>query len=124
MRVAGGQRPPGEQEQELAQWLGDREQLRGRVQLVQSGRQTGGLSESIASVVIEVGPVAAAFASALVAWIRHRTADTRVTVRRPDGTKFDISAQRVRGLGAAELSALVEQVAGAVATNPVDPNKE
>jgi hypothetical protein len=118
MRVNGGSREPGEQEKELAGFLGGQEQLRGRVHLIAERQQAGGMSQSIATVVAELGPAGlAAFASALIAWIRHRTADTRITVRRPDGTKFEISAQRVRGLGAAEVSALVEQIAGAVSEN-------
>ncbi len=125
IRVGGG-REPGKQEKELAGFLDGQEQLRGRVHLVAERRQTGGMSQSIATVVVELGPAGlAAFASALIAWIRHRTADTRVTVRRPDGTKFEISAQRVRGLGAAEVSTLVEQIAGAVSeTRPSERHRD
>jgi hypothetical protein len=119
MRVDGGGYEPGEQEKELAGHLDGQERLRGRVHLIAERRQSGGISQSIATVVVELGPAGlAAFASALIAWIRHRTADTRVTVRRPDGTRFEISAQRVRGLGAAEVSALVEQITRAVSEDP------
>jgi len=115
MRVGGAGREPGEQEKELAGFLDGQAQLRGRVHLIDEKRQTGGISQSIATVVVELGPAGlAAFASTVIAWIRHRTADTRITVRRPDGSRFEISAQRVRGLGAAEISALAEQIAGAV----------
>jgi hypothetical protein len=115
LQVAGGGREQGNQESRLAGFLGSQGQLRGRVHLVDERRQAGGMSQSIATVVVEVGPAAlVAFASALISWIRHRTADTRVTVRRQDGAKFEISAQRIRGLGAAELTALAEQIAGVV----------
>lgn len=114
MRVRGGGRASGEQEKELAAYLNGREQLRGRVHLVDERRRSAGMSQSVASVLTELGPYAVVFATALIAWIRHRTSDTTVTVRRQDGAEFEISAQRVRGLGAAQLRALVEQIAQVV----------
>ncbi|WP_188188947.1 effector-associated constant component EACC1 [Nonomuraea sp. SYSU D8015] len=114
MRVRGGGRAPGEQEKELATYLNGQQRLRGRVHLIAERRQSGGMSQSVATVLVELGPVAVVFAAALIGWIRHRTSDTRVTVRRPDGAEFEVSAQRVRGLGQTELRTLVEQVAQAV----------
>jgi hypothetical protein len=123
MRVSGAGREPGQQEKELAGFLNGQEQLRGRVHLIAERRQTGGMGQSIGSIVVELGPTGlAVFASALIGWIRHKTADTRITVHRQDGTKFEISAQRVRGLGAAEVSTLVEQIAGAVSGEPAKMN--
>lgn len=119
MRVDGGSQEPGAQERELAGFLETQPPLRGRIQLVTDERRMGGISQSIATVLVEVGPTAVtAFGGALVAWIRHRTANTRVTVRRPDGTRFEISAQRVRGLGAAEVTELVKQLGGALSEEP------
>ncbi len=121
VRVSGGGRPPGEQEKELAGFLNAQEPLRGRAHLIAERRQSGGVSQSIATVVLELGPTGLlAFGSALVAWIRHRTADTRVTVRRPDGSAVEVSAQRVRGMGAAEVRALAEQLAGAIGEKAPD----
>ncbi|MGI5160572.1 effector-associated constant component EACC1 [Microbispora sp. CA-102843] len=114
MRVRGGGRASGEQEKELAAYLDGREQLRGRVHLVDERRRSAGMSQSVASVLTELGPYAVVFATALISWIRHRTSDTTVTVRRQDGAEFEVSAQRVRGLGAAQLRALVEQIAQVV----------
>ena len=115
LQVAGSGREPGEQERQLAEYLRSQDQLRGRVHLIAERRQSGGLSQSIAAVVMELTPAGLlAFASALVAWIRHKTADTKVIVHRPDGTKFEISAQRIRGLGADKLAALTQQIADTV----------
>jgi hypothetical protein len=119
MHVRGGGREPGDLEKELAGYLDSQERLRGRVHLVTQRQQAGGMTQSIATVVAELGPAAVtACGAALIAWIRHRTADTRVTVRRPDGARFEIAAQRVRGLGPAEVTALVEQIAGALTDDP------
>jgi hypothetical protein len=119
MRVDGGGQEPGAQERELAGFLETQPALRGRVHLVADDRRPGGISQSIATVLVEVGPAAVtAFGGALVTWIRHRTANTRVTVRRPDGTRFEISAQRVRGLGAAEVTELVKQLGSGLSEEP------
>lgn len=119
LRVGGAGREAGEQERQLAGFLGGQEQLRGRVHLIDERRQAGGMSQSVATVLVELGPTGlAAFASALITWIRQKTADTKVTVTRPDGAKFELSAARIRGLGAAELAALLEQIAGAVSGRP------
>jgi Effector Associated Constant Component 1 len=115
LTVSGGGAAPGVQERELGRWLGEAEQLRGRIRVVEGRRQSGALTESLVTVAAEVGPAAlTAFATALIAWIRHRTADTRVVVRRPDGARWEISARRVRGLAATEVQALVEQLTRAV----------
>ncbi len=106
---------PGEQERDLGQWLDQWAQLRGRVRVVDARSQSGALSGAVAAVLADLGPAACtAFASALIAWIRHRTSSVRVVVRRPDGARMELSAQRVRGLGDAEVRALTEQIAQAL----------
>jgi hypothetical protein len=119
IRVDGGSQAPGTQEKNLADFLGSQAPLRGRLQLAAERQQANGISQSIVTIIAEVGPVAATtFGGALVAWIRHRTANTRVTVRRPDGTRFELSAQRVRGLGPNELTELTKQLASALTDPP------
>jgi membrane-associated two-gene conflict system component 1 (EACC1) len=119
MRVDGGSQAPNTQEKDLADFLGAQAPLRGRIQLTAERQQANGISQSVATVLAEVGPAAVTtFGGALVAWIRHRTANTRVTVRRPDGTHFELSAQRVRGLGATELTELSKQLAAALTDPP------
>lgn len=112
LRVTSGR---GEQESQLAAFLGSQDQLRGRVRLIAERRKPSGMSQSVATVVAELGPAGmVALASALITWIRQKTADTRVTMRRPDGAEFEISAARIRGLDSTQLSALVNQIAGIV----------
>jgi hypothetical protein len=109
LTVAGGASDPA---RELAGSLGATEQLRGRVHLVDRPGQQGALGEAVVSVVVDLAPpVFTACATALIAWLRHRTSDARVTVRRADGARVELSARRVRNLGPAELAVLVDQVA-------------
>jgi hypothetical protein len=117
--VADPQHRDGEPERELGRWLAEQGQLRERIQLVQSGRQTGALNETILTIVAELSaPTLAAFATALVAWLRHRTSDTRIVLRRPDGARFELSARRVRGLTNADVTAMVEQLASTLDERP------
>lgn len=111
VKVADPHHRDGEAEQELHRFLTGQSQLRDRVQLLRSGRQTGALNETILTLVAELSaPALAALGTALVTWLRHRTSDTRVVLQRPDGTRFELSARRVRGLTPAELAALTEQL--------------
>jgi hypothetical protein len=111
-------RVDGTQESTLAAYLQTQPALRGRVQLTSDQSRPGGITQSLATVIAEVGPAAAtALGTALVTWLRHRTSNTRITVRRPDGSRFELNAQRIRSLGAPELSQLVDQLA-AILTDP------
>jgi hypothetical protein len=104
-------RVDGTQEPDLAAFLQTQPGLRGRVQLMTDQSRPGGIAQSVATVLAEVGPAAAtALGTALVTWLRHRTSNTRITVRRPDGSRFELNAQRVRGLGGPEVAELVAQL--------------
>jgi hypothetical protein len=97
---------------ELHRWLGGQEHLRGRVHVVEHRRQSGALTQTVVSLAADLGPPGlAALGTALVTWLRHRTSDVRVSIRRQDGTRFELSARRVRGMGQAEITALVDQLA-------------
>jgi len=114
----------GTQEASLAEFLRGQPGLRGRVQLVTDQQRPGGVAQSLATVIAEVGPAAAtALGTALVTWLRHRTSNTRVTVRRPDGSRFELNAQRVRGMGAPEVTQLVAQLADALSDAPAKSEK-
>lgn len=103
---------PGNLESDLARYLNGQEKLRGRVRLTGAGRPTPGMSQPVSAIVLELlGSTGVVFAAATIAWLRHRTADTKITLRRADGMEFELSAQRVRRLGPKELSALAEQIA-------------
>ncbi|MFC5834886.1 effector-associated constant component EACC1 [Nonomuraea insulae] len=97
---------------DLARYLNGQEKLRGRVRLTGAARPAPGMSQPVSAIVLELlGSTGVVFAAATITWLRHRTADTKITVRRADGMEFELSAQRVRRLGPKELSALAEQIA-------------
>ncbi|HEY0531835.1 MAG TPA: hypothetical protein VGD29_09585 [Actinoplanes sp.] len=117
-------RVDGTQEKSLADFLQVQPALRGRIQLTTDRQRPGGITQSVATVLAEVGPAAAtALGTALVTWLRHRTSNTRITVRRPDGTRLELQAQRIRGLGAQEVTQLVTQLADALTDAPAVPKK-
>lgn len=117
-------RVDGTQETILAAYLETQPALRGRVQLTTDQQRPGGVTQSLATVIAEVGPAAAtALGTALVTWLRHRTSNTRITVRRPDGTRFELNAQRVRGLGPADLTQLVDQLTATLTDPPARQDK-
>ncbi|GAA2937011.1 hypothetical protein GCM10020221_35960 [Streptomyces thioluteus] len=61
--------------------------------------------------VLEPGGVAAAFAGAVVAWVRTRRGSQTVTVTRPDGTRFTLSTTHVKGLDAQQAAELARKLA-------------
>ncbi len=117
---ASDHRDPGRQEGDLAAFLDQQPQLRSRVHLIDDGRQAGGISQSVAMIIVDLGPtLLGTFASLVIAWLRHRTGNTKVTITRADGTKLDLQAQRVKNLSAAELTALATELGKAL--NPPPP---
>jgi hypothetical protein len=104
---------------ELKDWLNSQPQLRGRIHLIESRRQSAAMTETVVALAADLGPPGlAALGTALVAWLRHRTSDVRLTVRRQDGTRFDISTRRVRGMNPAEIKALVDQLSATADDQP------
>lgn len=98
---------------ELRRWLGGQPGLRGRV-----SRRTGapvpgamGAAGDAVLAVLEPGGVAAAFAGAVVAWVRTRRGSQTVTVTRPDGTRFTLSTTHVKGLDAQQAAELARKLA-------------
>ncbi|MBW6432396.1 hypothetical protein KZ829_01385 [Actinoplanes hulinensis] len=117
---ASDHRDPDRQEGALAAFLDQQPQLRGRVQLIGDGQQAGGISQSVAMIIIDLGPtVLGTFAGLVIAWLRHRTGSTQVTITRADGTKLDLQAQRVKNLSGPELTALAAELGKAL--NPPPP---
>jgi hypothetical protein len=104
----------GEDARALRRWLADEEELRGRVRLVEPATEPDSLGALADTLMVSLGSGGAAtvFAAALVSWIRHRTGDTRAVVQRPDGTRLEITAQRVRSLDAAAVRSIVEELSG------------
>jgi Effector Associated Constant Component 1 len=96
----------------LHAWLVNEEELRGRVQLAgPPPRQDalGGTPEMLV-VALSQGGAGAVLASALVAWVRHRTSDIVCCLHRPDGTTAQVSGRRVRRADPAMLKELVAEL--------------
>jgi hypothetical protein len=100
----------------LRDWLADVDDLRGRVVGVEIAPPAGALGPVLDTVLVAVGPggAAAAFATALVSWMRHRRGAVKIRVEMPDGRSVRLDADHVQGLSVAELRALLDAVVGAV----------
>ena len=100
----------------LFTWLAEEEEFRGRVRLVESALlpgTLGGWPEAVA-VVLGQGGAVTVLASAVIAWIRHRTSAVTCTVTRADGTSVQLTATRVRSTDLAGVGELIGQVAAAL----------
>lgn len=110
----------------LFTWLVREDELRGRVRLVEVGPETGtlgGWPEAVA-VALSQGGAVAILASAVVAWIRHRTSEVTCKLTRPDGTSVELTAARVRSTEVADLGELVEQVVVALSRGGTEGSHE
>ncbi|MEU5425683.1 hypothetical protein AB0H73_08735 [Streptomyces olivoreticuli] len=101
---------------DLRRWLVGQPGLRGRVHRQVDGPAPGtmGAAGDVVLAVLEPGGVAAAFAGAVVAWVRTRRGTQTVTVTRPDGTRFTLSTTQVKGLDARQAAELAERLAATV----------
>ncbi|MFL6120890.1 effector-associated constant component EACC1 [Actinophytocola sp.] len=98
----------------LHEWLTDVAELRGRVHFEQSPPAPGAMGPALDALAIALGPggAATAFATAVLAWLRSRRGDVRITVRLPNGASAELTAKRVADLDAAALQRQVDQIAG------------
>ena len=98
---------------DLYAWLGWDSELRGRVRLAPPAVPEGALGADLTQllVTLESGGMATAFASVLVAWIRRRAGSVTVKVTHPDGTQFELTAERVREFNAEDLQKQAAQLA-------------
>jgi Effector Associated Constant Component 1 len=95
----------------LADWLED--ELRGRVRRVPEPVPSGVLGAGLAQPALSLasGGTATALARAIIAWLRRSTGPVTVRVSRRDGSTIELSASRVRVMGAKELREQVDQLA-------------
>jgi hypothetical protein len=99
---------PG-QVRELHAWLSEDPLVRRWVRLVEREPPPGALGPMAEAVQV------AAVAGVLIAWLRYRTSDVTVKVRRTDDdTEVEVSAQRVRTLNAEQTRALAAQIEAAL----------
>jgi hypothetical protein len=110
----------------LFTWLAGEEEFRGRVRLVEAAPEPGTLGGWPEAVVVALsqGGAVTVLASAVIAWIRHRTSEVTCTVTRPDGTSVELTATRVRRADLAGVGSLVEQVAAALSDGDAEGGRE
>jgi hypothetical protein len=122
LRLDGGGNHPGSEVNDLSMALNSSPQLRSRTDLNTERDHGSGLNQTLTTLLVDLSPAAlGAFTTILLTWIRHRTGTTRLTVRRPDGARLELSAQRVRNLNADQLAALSAQLTEALSPAPQTP---
>ncbi|GAA4463952.1 effector-associated constant component EACC1 [Phytohabitans houttuyneae] len=104
--------PSADGVRELARWLGEEDELRGRVRLREGEAVSGTLGAITDGLVAVLGPAGVgAFAAGVVQWLRTRRTDVEVEVSRADGATMKVSAKYVQGLTAAAVRDLVDDLA-------------
>jgi hypothetical protein len=100
----------------LRAWLVDVDELRGRVDLVESPPVPRTLGPVFDALAVALGPggAATALATAVFSWIRQRRGEVTLKITRPDGAAVEISAKRVRGMDDGSLRALLAEAARAL----------
>jgi hypothetical protein len=90
----------------------DADGLRGRVHLRERSPAVDELGPTLEAVTVALGSGGAitGLMAALVSWIRHRTVDIDLKITRDDGTSFELSAKRLRGLDAERIAAEIERM--------------
>jgi hypothetical protein len=97
----------------LQEWLGDVEQLRGRIDLAVRPPEPGTLGPVLDALAVALGPAGAAtaFATTVIAWLRTRTGEVRIKVTLPDRGSVELTATNVANLDAAALEQQVAHLA-------------
>ncbi|MFG6197690.1 hypothetical protein [Nonomuraea sp. JJY05] len=95
---------------DLHAWMRQEPELRGGVRLVESPPPTGALGPVAEAVQVLAGAPVAVVAGVVIAWLRYRTSDVKITVKRPDGTEVQVSATRIKTLNAEQTRAVTAQI--------------
>lgn len=84
----------------LRDWLDGEVELQGRVFVREAPPPPGSLGPLMQAIEVALGPGGAvtALATALIAWLRHRTGTVKISVELPDGRRVQLDAERVRGM--------------------------
>lgn len=96
---------------DLHRWLAGESDLRVRDVDGTPGPGELGASTDTLAVILAPGGAVVVVVSGLVSWLRSRTSDVRVVVRRGD-REVSLAATRVARLDAADLAVMIESVAG------------
>src|SRR4051812_21373173 len=94
----------------LRDWLRQDDALRGAVEEIYQPPESGHLGPvlDVLKVVAETAP--AAFAAALVAWLRSRRGPVKISIKTETGAELEFSADSVKTMTAADARHLIEQV--------------
>lgn len=109
----------------LQEWLGDVDELRGRVGSRESAPERGTLGPVLDALAVALGPggAATALATAVIAWLRSRRGEVRVKVTLPDDRSVELTARRIAGLDADALRQQVDQVAAMLDDGSDEPRR-
>ncbi|EPH45005.1 hypothetical protein ABT390_04095 [Streptomyces aurantiacus] len=107
----------------LQAWLGDVQELRGRVSDRERPPEPGTLGPALDALLVTVGPggAATALAAAVIAWLRTRRGEVRIKVTLPGRRSLELTAKGVSGLDAESLRRQVADVAGTLAPERTSP---
>ncbi|MET8873181.1 hypothetical protein [Nocardia sp. NPDC004604] len=104
----------------LWQWLVAEDELRGRIQVVDSVPEPGTLGAITDTLIVAVGTGGAAtvavraLSSALIVWLQHRSGDVSVKVARSDGSTLEYSATNVHAMSLPQIEAAATDLARAL----------
>jgi hypothetical protein len=97
---------------QLYVWLRDEDELRGRLSLAGPPPRAGELGSAVDVLLVSLAPggVAGALVAGLFSWLRTRTSDVKIHLRKADGAEVDLSATAVRGMTAAEMTQAITKL--------------
>lgn len=86
----------------LFDWLRHEEVLRGHIQLRPSTvtPETMGAFDETLLVVLGSGGAVSVLARSLTEWVKQRTSDVQLTLKRPNGETISVDGRRIRDLAA------------------------
>lgn len=95
-------------------WLMREPEFAGALQLHERDAEPGELGPvtDLVQAALEPGGAVSAFAAVVIAWLKFRTSDVKITVSRPAGEPHvELDARRIRELDAAATQALTDELA-------------
>lgn len=97
---------------QLYAWLREEDELRGRLSLSGPPPRPGELGSAVDILLVSLAPggVAGALVAGLFSWLRTRTSDVKIHLRKADGGEVDLSATAVRGMTAAEMTRAITKL--------------
>ncbi|MBB5784446.1 effector-associated constant component EACC1 [Nonomuraea jabiensis] len=109
---------------DLYAWLRREPELRAALRLVEKPPPDGALgpvAEAV-QVLADAPEVVAAVASMVIAWLRYRRTDVKITLkRRKDGPEVQVTATGLRALSPAQTLALARQIESALRDDRTSP---